>query len=123
MNELFLFSQKKNIALATPIIKAICPSEGPITGGTTVVIIGEHFFEGLQVVFGSMLIWAELVSPHAIKLQLPSRHSPGPCDVTLSFKGKQFCRDMPGRFVYTCNYYYYFYNYYKLNYHYDFIIY
>ena len=87
--------------LATPIIKAICPSEGPVTGGTTVVIVGENFFEGLQVVFGSLIIWAELISPHAIKLQLPARHSPGPCDVTLSIKGKQFCRDLPGRFVYT----------------------
>lgn len=87
--------------LAQPVIKALCPSEGPITGGTTVVVVGENFFEGLQVVFGSMLLWGELISPHAIKLQLPQRHSPGPCDVTLSFKGKQFCRDMPGRFNYT----------------------
>lgn len=87
--------------LATPVIKALCPSEGPIAGGTTVVVVGENFFEGLQVVFGSMLIWAELISPHAIKVQLPSRNSPGPCDVTLSFKSKQFCRDMPGQFVYT----------------------
>lgn len=87
--------------LGLPAIKALCPSEGPITGGTTVVIVGENFFEGLQVVFGSMLLWAELISPHAIKLQLPQRHSPGPCDVTLSFKGKQFCRDLPGRFDYT----------------------
>jgi len=47
-----------------------------------------------------MLIWAELITPNAIKIQLPARHTPGPCDVTLSFKGKQFCRDMPGRFVY-----------------------
>lgn len=83
------------------MIKALCPSEGPISGGSSVVIIGENFFEGLQVVFGSMLLWGELISPHAIKLQLPQRHTPGPCDVTLSFKGKQFCRDLPGRFVYT----------------------
>jgi early B-cell factor len=88
-------------AISVPVIKAVCPNEGTTAGGITVVLIGENFFEGLQVVFGSMLIWAELVSPHAIKLQLPARHTPGPCDVTLSFKGKQFCRDMPARFVYT----------------------
>ncbi len=87
--------------LTTPVIRALCPAEGPTSGGTTVVVVGEHFFEGVQVLFGSMLIWAELISPHALKVQLPHRHSPGPCDVTLSFKGKQFCRDMPGRFVYT----------------------
>ncbi len=87
--------------ISTPVIKALCPAEGPTCGSTTVVIIGENFFEGVQVLFGSMLIWAELISPHALKVHLPNRHSPGPCDVTLSFKGKQFCRDMPGRFMYT----------------------
>ena len=94
------------LVLATPSIKAICPNEGSVAGGSTVVIIGENFFEGLQVVFGSMLIWGELVTPNAIKIQLPARHTSGPCDVTLSFKGKQFCRDMPGRFVYTRTYYF-----------------
>jgi early B-cell factor len=88
--------------LANPIIKAVCPSEGPITGGTTVIIVGDNFFEGLQVVIGPLLIWGELISPHAIKIQAPARQA-GPYDVTLSFKGKQFCRDMPGRFVYTGN--------------------
>lgn len=84
-----------------PIIKSVCPSEGPTSGGTTVVIVGDNFFEGIQVVFGTMLIWGEVLTPHAIKLQLPARHA-GACDVTLSYKGKQFSRDMPGRFVYTC---------------------
>lgn len=25
-----------------------------------VIVIGENFFEGLQVVFGSMLVWSEV---------------------------------------------------------------
>jgi hypothetical protein len=45
---------------ATPCIKAICPSEGWTTGGSTVIIIGDNFFDGLQVVFGSMLVWSEV---------------------------------------------------------------
>jgi early B-cell factor len=84
---------------SVPTIKAICPNEGPVNGGTSIVIIGDNFFEGLQVVFGTMLLWGELITPHAIKLQLPPRHA-GPCDVTLSFKGKQFCREMPAVFTY-----------------------
>ncbi len=89
------------LPVSTPIIRAVCPSEGPTSGATTIVVVGDNFFEGLQVVFGgSMLCWAEFVSPHALKLQLPARHA-GPCDLTLSFKGKQFARDSPGRFVYT----------------------
>lgn len=53
-----------NLALlsyaATPCIKAISPSEGWTTGGAMVIVIGENFFDGLQVVFGSMLVWSEV---------------------------------------------------------------
>ena len=45
---------------AYPSIKAICPNEGWTTGGTTVVVIGENFFDGLQVVFGSLIVWSEV---------------------------------------------------------------
>eukprot|EP00063_Salmo_salar_P036036 XP_014010871.1 PREDICTED: transcription factor COE1-like isoform X3 [Salmo salar] len=47
---------------ATPCIKAISPSEGWTTGGATVIIIGDNFFDGLQVVFGTMLVWSEVRS-------------------------------------------------------------
>ena len=56
------------LSAATPCIKAICPSEGWTTGGTTVIIIGDNFFDGLQVVFGTMLVWSEVsvsVSSHS----------------------------------------------------------
>ncbi|XP_041370568.1 transcription factor COE1-like isoform X3 [Gigantopelta aegis] len=86
---------------ATPCIKAICPSEGWTTGGTTVIIIGDNFFDGLQVVFGTMLVWSELLTSHAIRVQTPPRHIPGVVEVTLSYKSKQFCKGAPGRFVYT----------------------
>ncbi|CAB1353022.1 unnamed protein product, partial [Coregonus sp. 'balchen'] len=42
-----------------PCIKAISPSEGWTTGGATVIIIGDNFFDGLQVIFGTMLVWSE----------------------------------------------------------------
>ena len=45
---------------AYPSIKAICPNEGWTTGGTTVVVIGDNFFDGLQVVFGSLIVWSEV---------------------------------------------------------------
>ncbi|XP_052099405.1 transcription factor COE1-like isoform X1 [Mytilus californianus] len=87
--------------LTTPCIKAICPSEGWTSGGTTVIIIGDNFFDGLQVVFGTMLVWSELITSHAIRVQTPPRHIPGVVEVTLSYKSKQFCKGAPGRFVYT----------------------
>jgi len=48
------------LPVATPCIKAISPSEGWTSGGATVIIIGENFFDGLQVVFGTMLVWSEV---------------------------------------------------------------
>uniref|UniRef100_A0A673ACS2 IPT/TIG domain-containing protein n=1 Tax=Sphaeramia orbicularis TaxID=375764 RepID=A0A673ACS2_9TELE len=63
---------------ATPCIKAISP-----------------------IVFGTMLVWSELITPHAIRVQTPPRHIPGVVEVTLSYKSKQFCKGAPGRFVYT----------------------
>uniref|UniRef100_UPI0037E93D57 transcription factor COE2 isoform X3 n=1 Tax=Semicossyphus pulcher TaxID=241346 RepID=UPI0037E93D57 len=89
------------LCAATPCIKAISPSEGWTTGGAMVIVIGENFFDGLQVVFGSMLVWSELITPHAIRVQTPPRHIPGVVEVTLSYKSKQFCKGAPGRFIYT----------------------
>ncbi|XP_058808295.1 transcription factor collier isoform X2 [Phymastichus coffea] len=89
------------LQMATPCIKAISPSEGWTTGGSTVIIIGDNFFDGLQVVFGTMLVWSELITPHAIRVQTPPRQIPGVVEVILSYKGKQFCKGSPGRFVYA----------------------
>ncbi|KAL1461025.1 hypothetical protein WDU94_012958 [Cyamophila willieti] len=48
------------LPVATPCIKAISPSEGWTSGGATVIIVGDNFFDGLQVVFGTMLVWSEV---------------------------------------------------------------
>ncbi|XP_037032902.1 transcription factor collier isoform X2 [Bradysia coprophila] len=89
------------LPVATPCIKAISPSEGWTSGGAQVIIVGDNFFDGLQVVFGTMLVWSELITSHAIRVQTPPRHIPGVVEVTLSYKSKQFCKGSPGRFVYV----------------------
>ncbi|KAJ6222690.1 hypothetical protein RDWZM_001235 [Blomia tropicalis] len=86
---------------AAPCIKAISPSEGWTTGGNSVIILGDNFFDGLQVVFGNVSVWGELLTSHAIKVTLPPRNVPGIVEVTLSYKSKQFCKSSPGRFVYV----------------------
>lgn len=86
---------------SNPCIKAISPSEGWIGGGANVIIIGDNFFDGLQVVFGTMVVWSELVTAHAIRVQVPPRQLPGVVEVTLTYKSKQFCKSSPGRFVYV----------------------
>uniref|UniRef100_A0A8C0GVC9 EBF family member 4 n=1 Tax=Chelonoidis abingdonii TaxID=106734 RepID=A0A8C0GVC9_CHEAB len=100
-DNMFVHTTDKLRLPATPCIKAISPSEGWTTGGATVIVIGDNFFDGLQVVFGTMLVWSELITPHAIRVQTPPRHIPGVVEVTLSYKSKQFCKGAPGRFVYT----------------------
>lgn len=51
------------LPVATPCIKAISPSEGWTSGGAQVIIVGDNFFDGLQVVFGTMLVWSEVSYP------------------------------------------------------------
>lgn len=51
-----------------------------------------------------MLVWSELITSHAIRVQTPPRHIPGVVEVTLSYKSKQFCKGSPGRFVYVCKF-------------------
>ena len=46
-------------------------------------------------------ICVKYISANAIRCQTPVRAQPGIVDVTLSFKGKQYCKPNPGRFVYT----------------------
>ncbi|MCP9265338.1 Transcription factor COE1 [Dirofilaria immitis] len=89
---------------SNPVIKAICPSEGWTQGGTSVIIIGENFFEGLQVAFGPTTVWSEsvqIITPHAMRVTTPPRHMPGVVEVTLSYKSKQLNQGNPGRFVYV----------------------
>ena len=49
-----------------PQVKALSPSEGWTSGGQTIVIIGENFFDGLQVVVNSFLLF--FVSIHFFRL-------------------------------------------------------
>uniref|UniRef100_A0A158R556 IPT/TIG domain-containing protein n=1 Tax=Syphacia muris TaxID=451379 RepID=A0A158R556_9BILA len=91
-------------ASSSPIIKAIFPNEGWTQGGTPVMIIGENFFEGLQVSFGPTTLWNEsvqIITPHAMRVTAPPRHIPGAVEVTLSHKTKPLNRTSPGRFVYV----------------------
>jgi len=50
------------LPVATPCIKHITPSEGWTHGGASVTILGDNFFDGLQVVFGSNLVWSEVIT-------------------------------------------------------------
>ena len=74
---------------------------GWTSGGQTVILIGEHFFEGLQALFGTATVWCELITPHAMKVTTPPRNTEGHVDVTLLFKSRPISKGAPGKFVYT----------------------
>lgn len=83
-----------------PYIIAVHPSEGWISGGTKVCIVGMNFYEGVEVVFGTLPASSEFLSPHAIAVRAPQSPRPGEVDITLVYKGSQFCITNPGKFVY-----------------------
>jgi hypothetical protein len=47
-------------AVGKPYIIAVHPPEGWITGGTKVCIVGMNFYEGVEVVFGTLPATAEV---------------------------------------------------------------
>ena len=73
----------------------------------------------VQVIFGTIPVWSELITNHAIRVQTPPRHIPGKIssssiwimlkiwfpgivEVSLAYKSRQFSKGAPGRFVYVC---------------------
>ena len=84
-----------------PKILAISPSEGWTMGGQTIVIIGDHFRHGLQVIFGSIPVFSQLITTHAIRVESPPRPSPGMVKVTLALDSHQYDLATPGMFNYV----------------------
>jgi len=84
-----------------PRILAISPSEGWTMGGQTIVVIGDNFREGLQVIFGSQPVLSQVISSHAVRVQSPPRSAPGIVEVTLALDSHQYNIAVPGMFKYV----------------------
>ena len=57
-----------------PSVERITPNEGPISGGTEVVILGQHFVNGIQVQFGDQTSSTQVLSPNSmITISPPGR--------------------------------------------------
>ena len=83
-----------------PRMAAISPSEGWTMGGQTIVVIGENFRPGLQVIFGAVPVTTQLISSHAVRVQCPPRPEAGSVEVTLALDCHQYNVDSPGSFTY-----------------------
>ena len=53
----FLILRSFPVFMFLPQVKALSPSEGWTSGGQTIVIIGENFFDGLQVIVNNFLVF------------------------------------------------------------------
>lgn len=84
-----------------PYIISVYPKEGWTTGGTRVCIVGNNFYDGIEVVFGTLPASSEVLSPNAIAVRAPQNPRPGEVDITLVFNGSQFCINNPGKFLYV----------------------
>ncbi|OAF70041.1 Transcription factor COE2 [Intoshia linei] len=84
-----------------PNIKTISPTEGWMNGGTEVIVIGENFFDGIQVAFGTDIVWAEVLSEHAVKVLSPPTTTSGYVQLTLLYKSKPFYKISSVRFRYN----------------------
>lgn len=70
--------------LLTPIITAVTPPSGLVTGGETVSITGQYFTGATQVLFGTVpASSASLVLDTEISAVTPASAVPGPVDVTV----------------------------------------
>lgn len=52
----------------------------------------------------SLLLLLQFLSPHAIAVRTPHSPRPGEVDITLVYKGSQYCINNPGKFVYISKY-------------------
>eukprot|EP00794_Sanderia_malayensis_P001094 gene1094-438_t len=70
--------------------------------GTQVIIIGENFFDGIQIVFGNCIVWSvEVFSSSSLRVVAPPRHMPGMVEISLAFDSKPYFQGQPACFLYS----------------------
>ncbi|OLL24835.1 Protein SPT23 [Neolecta irregularis DAH-3] len=79
-----------------PRIVKVIPSEGPVTGGIEVTVLGERFHPGCLVIFGGRIATTDFFSETTLTCILPPSAIPGPVLVQL----KNYDSVQPGSFIY-----------------------
>lgn len=69
---------------AIPEITSVLPAEGPIEGGTKVVINGNYFMPGAQVLFGNNLAIINKNAVKSLEVTAPAGLTPGPVSITVN---------------------------------------
>jgi hypothetical protein len=88
-------------ALPGPKLYALTPTQGPLEGGTTVALTGEHLVEGARVFFGEVEgSEVSVPNPRRITVKSPPRHAPGSSDVRVLHPDGQSAV-LGGAFIYV----------------------
>ncbi|MGC9960588.1 MAG: IPT/TIG domain-containing protein [Acidimicrobiales bacterium] len=69
---------------ATPVVTAIAPSAGPLSGGTSVVIIGSGFEDASSVSFGGTAATSYVVNSDTSVTAVAPAHAAGSADITVT---------------------------------------
>jgi len=69
--------------------------------GQNVTVVGDNFFEGMQVFFGNNATYCEVLTPHAAKTVAPPRTTGGVVDISIGLKGRPCSKGPMGRFMYV----------------------
>ncbi|MHC4597830.1 MAG: IPT/TIG domain-containing protein, partial [Planctomycetota bacterium] len=83
------------------VLTGVTPANGPVQGGTTVVLHGVGFKTGLTVRIGLSTVSAPTVlNSTRITFQIPEAALPGPVDVTVTNPGGE-ASSLPNAYLYT----------------------
>ena len=89
-----------NFASTEPCVKTLCPAEGWLSGGQTAIVLGDNFYNHMQVMFGTTTVYGECLTPNAIKVIVPPGAEAGTVDVTITYKNQIF-KSGGGKYTYV----------------------
>jgi len=84
-NDAFTFVTPTGSSGSTvPVVKSIFPKQGPVTGGTTVYVLGHEFAKGATVMFGTTPAASVMVESHHIIIATSPVEPTGTVDVIVT---------------------------------------
>jgi uncharacterized protein YegL len=69
---------------ADPVVTSIAPNNGPLDGGTLVLVNGKFFMNGITVLFGDKPASVSYMSSTYLKVTAPKADQPGTVDLTFT---------------------------------------
>ncbi|MFM8896945.1 MAG: IPT/TIG domain-containing protein, partial [Actinomycetales bacterium] len=81
--KVFATGREFNYEVPDPVIRSVAPDEGPLSGGTEVVITGRNHGQVTSVAFGTRPALIKSRSATRLEVESPAGVSPGPVRITV----------------------------------------